>query len=169
MSSPKRRVFFSFHYEKDAWRGAQIRNAGALDGNEPVTDNQWETIRRGGDAAIQRWIDDQISTRSCTVVLIGRETAGRKWVQYEITKTWNDGKGVVGIYIHNLKNRFGQQDVQGQNPFDLITFNNTRRPVSSVVKAYNPATSDSQRAYATITTNLQAWVEEAIQIRRNFR
>ena len=127
MTTPKRRVFFSFHYERDAWRAAQIRNAGALEGNEPVTDNAWETIRRGGDTAIQKWIDDQIRTRSCTVVLIGRETAGRKWVQYEIVKSWNEGKGVVGIYIHNLKNRSGQQDWPGKNPFDNITFGQTRQ------------------------------------------
>ncbi len=169
MASPKRRVFFSFHYEKDAWRAAQIRNAGILEGNEPVTDNNWETIKRGGEAAIQRWIDQQINTRSCTVVLIGSETAGRKWVQYEITKSWNDGKGVVGIYIHNLKDRFGRQELPGKNPFDAVVFTDTKKPLSSVLKDYNPASSDSQRAYATITNNLQAWVEEAIQIRRQFQ
>ena len=169
MTTPKRRVFFSFHYERDAWRAAQIRNFGALEGNEPVTDNAWETIRRGGDAAIQKWIDDQISTRSCTVVLIGRETADRRWVRYEIAKSWNEGKGLVGIYIHNLKNRFGRQDLPGKNPFDLISLNDTGRPISSILKDYNPASRDSQRVYATITANLQAWVEEAIQIRHSYR
>ena len=118
----KRRVFFSFHYERDAWRAAQIRNAGALDGNEPVADNHWETIRRGGDAAIRRWIDAELHTRSCTVVLIGSETAERKWVRYEIAKTWKEGKGVVGFYIHNLKDRFGHQSPQGRNPFNIVKF-----------------------------------------------
>lgn len=37
------------------------------------------------------------------VVLIGEDTAKRKWVKYEIKKAWNEGKGVLGIYIHNLK------------------------------------------------------------------
>ncbi len=169
MTTPKRRVFFSFHYERDNWRAAQIRNAGALDGNEPVTDNQWEAIRGRGNAAIQKWIDDQISSRSCTVVLIGRETAERQWVRYEITKTWNEGKGVVGIYIHKLKDRLGRQDLQGDNPFDQITFNGTRQSLPSIVKAYNPNSNDSQLAYAAITSNLQAWVEEAIRIRQQYR
>ena len=168
MSSPKRRVFFSFHYERDAWRAAQIRNAGALEGNEPVTDNQWETIRRGGKSAIQKWIDDQISTRSCTVVLIGNKTAEREWIQYEIIKSWNERKGLVGIYIHNLKDRFGHQDLPGKNPFDNITFTQTGQRLSSVVKDYNPTSRDSQRVYATIINNLQTWVEEAIRTRRDF-
>ena len=168
MTTPKRRVFFSFHYERDNWRAAQIRNAGALDGNEPVTDNQWETIRGGGDSAIQKWIDGQISTRSCTVVLIGSETARRKWVDYEIVKSWNDGKGVLGIYIHNLKDRFGRQDSQGSNPFDSLTFNDNGLPLSRAVQSYNPASGDSQRVYSTITGNLQDWVEAAIPIRSQF-
>ena len=52
--------------------------------------------------------------RSCVVVLIGSETASRKWVQYEIEQGWKRGKGVVGIYIHNLKDRFGCQDDKGK-------------------------------------------------------
>ena len=169
MTTPKRRVFFSFHYELDAWRAGQIRNAGALDGNEPVTDNHWETIRRGGDAAIQRWIDDEIRTRSCTVVLIGSETSEREWVRYEITKSWNDRKGVVGFYIHNLEDHWGQQSRQGKNPFDAVTFNGSGKPLSCAVKAYNPKSNDSRTVYRIITRNLADWVEEAIRIRRQYR
>ena len=168
MAAVKRRVFFSFHYERDAWRAAQIRNAGVLDGNEPVTDNHWETISKGGDAAIQRWIDAELRTRSCTVVLIGSETAERKWVHHEIAETWNEGKGVVGFYIHNLKDRFGNQSPQGRNPFDVVKFNGSGKPLSSVVKAYNPRSNDSQVVYHTIVSNLAACVEEAIRIRGQF-
>ena len=28
------------------------------------------------------------------IVLIGESTANRKWINYEITKSWNDHKGV---------------------------------------------------------------------------
>ena len=165
MASPKRRVFFSFHYEKDAWRAAQIRNAGMLEGNEPVTDNNWETIKRGGEAAIQQWIDQQISTRSCTVVLVGRDTAHRKWVEYEIIRSWNSGKGVLGIYIHNLKDRLGYQSTPGANPFDSLRFNGNGQSMSAVVKTYNPPYLNSQSVYQYITSNIAAWVEEAIRQR----
>ena len=83
-----RRVFFSFHYKPDNWRAAQARNAEVVEGNTPVSDNDWESITRGGDSAIQKWIDDQIKGKSCAVILIGNHTAGRKWIKYEIKKAW---------------------------------------------------------------------------------
>ena len=99
-----RRVFYSFHYKPDNWRAAQVRNMGVIEGNPPCSDNDWESIKKGSDAAIKKWISDQMSGKSCIVVLIGSDTTGRKWINHEIIKGWNDGKGVVGIYIHNLKN-----------------------------------------------------------------
>ena len=62
----------------------KCRNLGMVDGNTPVSDNDWETVKRGGDRAIKRWIEQQIQTRSCTVVLVGSKTAGRRWITYEI-------------------------------------------------------------------------------------
>jgi hypothetical protein len=76
---------------------------GVIEGNQPVSDNDWEQIKKGGDVAIKKWINEQLNGRSCTIVLIGTNTAERKWIKYEIEKTWNDGKGLLGIYIHNLK------------------------------------------------------------------
>lgn len=99
-----RKVFYSFHYNNDSWRTSQVRNIGVIEGNRPAPDNDWETVKKGGDPAIKRWIDDQMYGRSCTVVLVGSETAGRKWIEYEIRKSWEEGMGVVGIRIHNLKN-----------------------------------------------------------------
>src|SRR6266481_7975700 len=101
--SMARRAFYSFHYKPDCWRAAQVRNMGAIEGNAPVSDNDWEAITRGGDAAIERWIATQLDGKSCAVVLIGSATAGRKWIDYEIRKAWNDGKGLVGVHIHNVK------------------------------------------------------------------
>jgi hypothetical protein len=36
--------FFSFHYQPDNWRAPQVRNIGVVEGNQPVRDNDWETI-----------------------------------------------------------------------------------------------------------------------------
>src|SRR4051794_17379767 len=92
-----RKAFYSFHYLPDHWRASQVRNVGAVEGNPAASDNDWETVKKGGDAAIQKWIDGQLSGRTCTVVLIGSETAKRKWIDYEIKKSWVDKKGVLGI------------------------------------------------------------------------
>lgn len=163
-----RRVFFSFHYKPDNWRAAQVRNAGVVEGNAPVSDNDWETITVGGDAAIQRWIDGQISGKSCAVVLIGSATANRKWIDYEIKKAWGDGKGLVGVHIHNLKDRLGNQSSKGSNPFAGFTLNNGQTQLSSVVKTYDPPFTTSTYVHDHIRENLDAWVEEAVRIRGNW-
>ena len=97
-----------------------MRNMGATEHDEPVTSNAWEEVKRGGEAAIQRWINEQMSTRSCVIVLIGSQTADRRWVDYEIRKAWNDGKGVLGIYIHGLLNQNRQTSRKGANPFARV-------------------------------------------------
>lgn len=161
----KRRVFYSFHYDRDAWRTGQIRNIGVVEGNEPVSPNDWEKVKKEGDEAIKRWIAAQMRNRSCVVVLIGSETAERKWVRYEIQRGWEDEKGVLGIYIHNLKDQYGKTTRRGANPFELVSIGGTK--LSSIVKAYDPPYQDSKRVYEYIADNLQDWIEEAIRIRES--
>ena len=111
---PKRRVFFSFHYARDAWSVGQIRNSWI--GNprheaQPFLDKaQWETIQRRGDAAIRTWINTQMTGTSVTVVLIGPQTLGRPWVQYEIDRSQKEGKGLLGITMEGMKQSNGQLD-----------------------------------------------------------
>jgi hypothetical protein len=162
-----KKVFFSFHYKPDNWRASQVRNAGIVEGNQPVSDNSWESITKGGESAIETWIDGQLSGRVCAVVLIGSATAGRKWINYEIAKAWNDKKGVVGIYVHNLQDVNKQQSSKGGNPFSLLTFDNGARKLSSVVKAYDPPFTTSTNVYDHIKNNIADWVDEAIKIRSN--
>jgi hypothetical protein len=161
-----RRVFYSFHYFLDAWRASLVRNIGVVEGNKPASDNDWEAIKKGGDRAIQKWIDDQLSGRSCTVVLIGSETAGRKWIKYEIKKSWDENKGVVGIYVHNLKDSNGKQAKKGKNPFE--DFKESSKNLSSIVKAYDSPYSDSKAVYDYISSNLSGWIEDAIKIRNDY-
>ncbi|MFG1711023.1 TIR domain-containing protein [Nonomuraea sp. M3C6] len=161
-----RKVFYSFHYVPDNWRAAQIRQAGVLEGNQPISDNDWEEVTDGGDAAIQKWIDNQFFGKSCAVVLIGAKTAGRKWINYEIRKAWEDRKGLVGVHIHNLLDRNSHQSYKGHNPFD--DFNVDGVKLSSIVKAYDPPFTTSTYVYGHITSNIAAWVEEAIAIRARY-
>jgi hypothetical protein len=163
-----RNVFYSFHYKPDCWRASQIRNMGAIEGNSPVSDNDWEDITERGDKAIEDWIADQLKGRSCTIVLIGNSTAGRKWIKYEIEKSWNDGKGVLGIYIHNLKNADGERSSKGSNPFDGFTMKRDDSKLSGIVKTYDPPYWLSTDVYDYIKKNISSWVEEAITIRNNY-
>ncbi|MCY4327661.1 MAG: TIR domain-containing protein [Rhodobacteraceae bacterium] len=126
----KRRVFYSFHYKPDSWRAAQVRNIGVIEGNKPATDNDWETVKRGGELAIKRWIARQLKGRSCCLVLIGSNTADRQWLNCEIIESWNAGMGVVGIYVHGLKNLERQTSPKGRDPFDFIEFSKQGRRLS---------------------------------------
>lgn len=164
-----RNVFYSFHYKPDNWRASQVRNAGVLEGNQPCSDNDWESITKAGDAKIQTWIDNQLSGRSCAVVLIGKDTAGRKWINYEIKKAWGDGKGLVGIYIHGLQDAAKEQTTKGSNPFATFTLNSGKERLSSYVKDYDPPFTTSTKVYDHIKTNLESWVDEAITIRANYK
>jgi hypothetical protein len=163
-----RRVFYSFHYKPDNWRASQVRNIGVIEGNSPVSDNDWEEITSGGASAIQAWIDGQLSGRSCTIVLIGANTAGRKWIKYEIGKSWNDGKGLLGIYVHNLKDKDQNQSTKGRNPFDDFTMKRDGQKLSRIVKAYDPPYTISANVYDYIKQNIADWVEEAISIRDSY-
>ncbi len=165
----KRQVFYSFHYGNDVRRVAQIRNIGAIEENKPVSENDWEKVKKSGDAAIKRWINDNMQNRSCVIVLIGEETYKRPWVRYEIEKAWNDGRGLVGIYIHNIKDpllvKLGLSGKcnKGLNPFSQI-FSEDGKRLSDYVKCYDPNSFD---AYNDIANNLEKWIEDAINIRSN--
>ena len=127
----------------------------------------WETVKKGGDAAIKKWIADEMYGKSCIVVLVGSDTADRKWINHEIVKGWDDGKGVVGIYIHGLKDSEGNTSTKGDNPFDYIKYGDTGKKLSTIVKCYNPTGSTSQEKYNWIKEHLANAVEEAITIRKN--
>ena len=156
----KKQVFYSFHFDNDVMRVQQIRNIGVIEDNKPVSVNDWEQVRRGGTSSIQKWIDENMKYKNCVVVLVGSQTADREWVKYEIKKAWNDGRGLVGIHIHNIKCPRNGLGRQGENPFDQFTVNG--KSLSSIVQCYNPNSYD---AYGDIKSNLERWVEEAIRIR----
>ena len=157
-----RKVFFSFHYSEDNWRASQVRNIWIVEWNKLVSDNEWEKIK-GDNQKIKKWIDDSLQWRSCTIVLIGKETFLRKRVKYEIRESWNNKKGLLWIYIHNLKNQYGEQTEKWENPFDYFTIWDKR--LSEVVKTYNPPFITSNDVYNYIASNINLWVEEAIKIR----
>lgn len=156
-----RKVFYSFHYQRDGWRASKVRNIGVVEGNPPASDNKWEEVLSGGDAGIQRWIDAQLENRTCTIVLIGAETANRRWVKYEIEKSWNSGKGLFGIRIHKILDHNQQTSIAGANPFDGFSLKDGRK-LSTLAKVYDPPYASSADVYDYISKNLAGWIETAI-------
>jgi len=117
-----RRVFFSFHYQRDIWRVNQIRSMPNVIGSAAASFQDaylWEEARKKGDVAIKKLIDDGLENTSVTIVCIGAKTAGRKYINYEISKSIERGNGVLGIQIHHLKNQSGETDPPGEIPVKL--------------------------------------------------
>ena len=125
-SAPKRRVFFSFHYQRDIWRVNRIRNAGVVDASAAAgwsDASLWEEAKKKGDPAIKRLVDKGLKGTTVTAVLIGSRTATRKYVTYEIERSVEQGNALIGIRIHGLANQDGQVDEPGDIPDALARAN----------------------------------------------
>lgn len=100
-----RKVFFSFKYE-DVSRAMVVRNSWIIQGREAagfIDAADFEKVKKQGDNAIKRWIDDQLTGTSVTVVLVGALTCSSRWVKYEIEASKNRGNGLLGIDISKIK------------------------------------------------------------------
>lgn len=153
-----RKVFFSFHHQGDILRVGQIRNSWLLkkEGEDLgfIDSAEWESIKRKGDDAVERWIDQQLNGTSVTVVLIGQDTANRPWVIHEIIESHNRGNGLLGIRIHNVKDLHGRYGMQGQNPFDKVEVSSTHKSFSQIYPVYDWVLNDGYK-------NMSYWIEEA--------
>lgn len=118
-----RRVFFSFHYQRDLWRVNVVRNSGAIEGIAAAGFNDaslWDETTQKGDVAVKQLIDRGLNATTVTVVLIGAETANRKYVSYEVEQSLARGNGILGIRINNIKDKDGHTDPPGAVPAALI-------------------------------------------------
>ncbi len=155
-----RKVFFSFHYDRDVRRVVQVRNSWVVRGEkeaQPFLDKaEWESIKRTGDRAVEKWIEEQLNGTSVTVVLIGAETYDREWVKHEIKRSYELKKGIIGIYIHNIKDPQKGTDTKGRNPLDHwhITSNGQKQMFTSLYKTYDWVADNGYQ-------NFSAWVETA--------
>ena len=154
-----RRTFFSFHYKQDNWRASQIRNSWVTQDRKAAgffDSAKWEEVKKKDDSDIKKWIDEQLSGTSVTVVLIGEKTAGRKWVKYEIKSSYRKGNGLLGIYVHNKKDKDGNTSRKGGNPFsDLyITEDGKKIYLSELYETYDWVNDDGYN-------NMGDWIEKA--------
>jgi hypothetical protein len=116
-----RRTFFSFHYERDVWRSAVVRKSAVLKTDitpEFIDASLWEESKLKGDEALRKLIAGALYGTTVTAVLIGAETSKRRWVKYEISQSIARGNGLFGIYIHNIRDQYGNRDAKGVNPLD---------------------------------------------------
>jgi hypothetical protein len=154
-----RRVFFSFHYDRDVRRIVQVRNSWVVRAKgeaQPFYDkSEFEAVknRAGG---IEKWIEQQLAGISVTVVLFGRETYDRTWVRHEIKRSYELNKGILAVDIHNVKDPQTGTDLPGKNPLDYwsIERNGRRVQFSGLYSTYDWVNDNGY-------DNLSKWIENA--------
>lgn len=154
-----RKVFFSFHYDRDVHRVVQVRNSWVVRAHgeaPPFYDKaEFEQVKRRA-GGIETWIEEQLKGTSVTVVLFGAETYDRPWVRHEIKRSYQLGKGMLAIDIHNLKHPQLGPDVQGRNPLSYWEVEREGRkvPLSSLYSTYDWVRHDGYN-------NISTWIENA--------
>ena len=154
-----RQVFFSFHHKRDSWRCGQVRNSDVTQDRTKAgfwDAAEWEEVKKKDKASVQKWIDAQMKGTSVTVVLIGSQTSEREHVGYEICESHKKGNGMIGIYIHNMKDVNGNIDTKGANPFSKwqTTDNGITTNLSQLYPTYDWVTDNGR-------DNMGKWIEAA--------
>ena len=154
------RIFFSFYYEKEPWRANMVRNSWEKKPERVATGflipADFEKVKKGGDVAIKKWIDDQLEGTTITVVLIGSESFNRPYCKYAIEKSYERGNGMFGIYIHKLKDKNGNTSPKGSNKFGVIGLDKNNNPVFFSMSYPTYDWIDDNGCY-----KLREWIEEA--------
>ena len=96
----KSKVFVSYHHGGDR-RYYDSFSSTFCDAYDVVFDNSPERRIDSEDAryVIQRIRDKFITGSSCTIVLVGQHTWGRKYVDWEIDATLEREHGLIGAYL----------------------------------------------------------------------
>lgn len=119
-----RYTFFSFCYDDVlSFRANVVRNSYITKyGKDKFVDGSiWEDAKTKSPTKIKELIDNSgIKNTSVTAVLIGDHTANRRWINYEIVKSFEQGNGILGIYINRIKDKTGHITYKGLNPLDRL-------------------------------------------------
>ncbi len=145
--SKRRHVFISHHHKDDAdvnnltsllaRGGYDIRNSSirAKPANQRRLDKGMVN-----DETIRRLLRMKISWAGTVVVLIGKETHTRPWVNWEIEQANKQGKRIVGIYV--------QGGTEADKPAALEKYASTivAWNTESIIRAIDGTTNDFQNS-----------------------
>ena len=152
-----RKVFFSFHYERDVRRIVQVRNSWVVRAKgeaQPFCDAAEFELAKKRVGGIEKWKEEQLNDTSVAVVLFEAETYDREWSRHEIKRSYELRKGILPIDIHKVKDPQLGADMQGKNPFDywVIERNGRKLPFSRIYRTYDWVDDDGYNKFS-------AWIE----------
>lgn len=96
----KRKVFVSYHHGGDQAYYNAFSQA-FHDTYDVITDNSLEREIDSDNVeyVMRRIRENYIQGSSCTIVMVGRDTHARKYVDWEITATLDAGHGLIGVRL----------------------------------------------------------------------
>jgi hypothetical protein len=99
----KRKVFLSYHHSGDQ-HYYDIFCRHFCDVYDVVSDNSLDRKIDSDNVeyVIRRIRDNYVTGSSCTIVLVGADTWGRKFVDWEITATLERRHGLIGLQLPSL-------------------------------------------------------------------
>jgi hypothetical protein len=98
-SQTSRHVFISFAFE-DENEVNLLRGQAAKDSTELAFDDfsLKEAIKSNNEEYIKQKIRERIERVSVTAVYLTKDSAKSKWVDWEISESIKQGKGIIGVY-----------------------------------------------------------------------
>jgi hypothetical protein len=129
-----RRVFFAYHYKPDVQRAQVVSKSWVTKPDREsagfMNNLEFEKKQRQDKELLKQFLSDAMKSSSVTAVLIGTETVYRPWVRYELVRSFQQGRGLLGIHVHNINGFDGKPVAQGPDPLENLAFAVTKGRVS---------------------------------------
>lgn len=121
-----RKTFFSFHYQPDVSRAWVVRNSWVTKGDRKdagfFDSSVFESKKRESVEVLKDFLRTAINGTSVTCVLYGTETARRRWVRYELVRSFIHGSGILAVDVHSILDLERKKAKPGSNPLDQLAF-----------------------------------------------
>jgi hypothetical protein len=124
-----RRTYFSFHYKEDVHRAWVVRNSwvtkvaqGERESAGFFDSSIFEAKEREDPETLKRFLRAGLENTSVTCVLVGTHTCLRRWVRYEILRSFMCGNGLLAVRIHSIAALSSPATESGHNPFQSLSF-----------------------------------------------
>jgi len=107
-----RNVFISFHIADEGY--IELLRQQARDEKYELEFRDY-SVKEPFDEKWRTNCRERIAQTSCTIVMIGEETASREAVNWEIEESYRQGKKVIGVKINKDKNHLIPKSLKDHN------------------------------------------------------
>ena len=145
-----RRTFFSFHYKPDIQRAQTVRNSWITKDRESsgfFDSSVFEAKKKEGTEELKRFLREALKNTSVTCVLAGAETYSRRWVQYELVRSFKKGNGILCVKIGGIKDWDGEAAIQGPSPLTHLAYK-----VDDGIVSWQIKSGENWKVYSDVPT-----------------